>query len=323
MTAIAARPSFSLEFLLTCLLRGMTEIADAVKKALADFYSHASCEAWQRRAGSKGAVGDFYSHASCEAWLQSQNIYSFISQFLLTCLLRGMTFARTKHKVIYADFYSHASCEAWRWFFVNTIGFTNFYSHASCEAWHINTNCCVDATEFLLTCLLRGMTERDEFTNYFANFYSHASCEAWLSWRQIDVRCIKFLLTCLLRGMTERIFTLRCSFRFLLTCLLRGMTSTISVKSITEKFLLTCLLRGMTYVNLLHYAFLSISTHMPLARHDLCHNVSFRLTDISTHMPLARHDGISFSVMPSAFKFLLTCLLRGMTQVVYMYHFMQ
>ena len=45
----------------------------------------------------------------------------------------------------------------------------------------INTNCCVDATEFLLTCLLRGMTGAGE---------SYAFADT-------------FLLTCLLRGMTK------------------------------------------------------------------------------------------------------------------------
>ena len=34
---------------------------------------------------------------------------------------------------------------------------------------------------------------------------------------------------------------------------------------------------------------------------------------ISTHMPLARHDGASIVVLCMLHKFLLTCLLRGMT----------
>ena len=35
---------------------------------------------------------------------------------------------------------------------------------------------------------------------------------------------------------------------------------------------------------------LEISTHMPLARHDLTISESCADTRISTHMPLARHD---------------------------------
>ena len=57
--------------------------------------------------------------------------------------------------------------------------------------------------EFLLTCLLRGMTA-DFFTQY---------------------RYIAFLLTCLLRGMTSSEYIPRHLTKFLLTCLLRGMTT--------------------------------------------------------------------------------------------------
>ena len=81
-----------------------------------------------------------------------------------------------------------------------------------------------------------------------------------------------------------------------------------------------------------------ISTHMPLARHDSTRPRYIAQPSISTHMPLARHDcsmfrllpwtchfyshasceawrgwHISVSIMP---KFLLTCLLRGMTLCV-------
>ena len=57
--------------------------------------------------------------------------------------------------------------------------------------------------EFLLTCLLRGMTMAhvDDGEKYYM-----------------------FLLTCLLRGMTINGETLLTELTFLLTCLLRGMT---------------------------------------------------------------------------------------------------
>ena len=39
---------------------------------------------------------------------------------------------------------------------------------------------------------------------------------------------------------------------------------------------------------------LSISTHMPLARHDGVGADVYWNADISTHMPLARHDIVDF-----------------------------
>ena len=78
-------------------------------------------------------------------------------------------------------------------------------------------------------------------------------------------------------------------------------------------FLLTCLLRGMTVFRLCLAQDILISTHMPLARHDV-NKMGKKLGEfISTHMPLARHD----IRQPQDFEyppvFLLTCLLRGMT----------
>ena len=60
--------------------------------------------------------------------------------------------------------------------------------------------------------------------------------------------------------------------------------------SVIVSFLLTCLLRGMTSRWTSGLPIILVSTHMPLARHDLsaiCCANSFR---VSTHMPLARHD---------------------------------
>ena len=55
-----------------------------------------------------------------------------------------------------------------------------------------------------------------------------------------------------------------------------------------------------------------ISTHMPLARHDLKRQIALGDMAISTHMPLARHDGAAVNEIDRII-FLLTCLLRGMT----------
>ena len=101
-----------------------------------DFYSHASCEAWQILNISTWLLQNFYSHASCEAWRSTRSIVPASP----------------------SNFYSHASCEAWRCIFLQSPGKWHFYSHASCEAW---PNCrWITRKEqtFLLTCLLRGMT---------------------------------------------------------------------------------------------------------------------------------------------------------------------
>ena len=88
-------------------------------------------------------------------------------------------------------------------------------------------------------------------------------------------------------------------------------------------FLLTCLLRGMTRYFQWTMLCMSISTHMPLARHDMewkliaSASPTFLLTcllrgmtcfvlntllpiSISTHMPLARHDVDQFHAWCSA-----------------------
>ena len=61
------------------------------------------------------------------------------------------------------------------------------------------------------------------------------------------------------------------------------------------------------------WQYTSISTHMPLARHDRKDMKEANAQHISTHMPLARHDFGAAEIMHYVGKFLLTCLLRGMT----------
>ena len=100
---------------------------------------------------------------------------------------------------------------------------------------------------------------------------------------------------------------------FLLTCLLRGMTLTKSILSHALAFLLTCLLRGMTALSQQRSTFFTVSTHMPLARHDINGLPELHRQRVSTHMPLARHDVFPLPNKPTKQMFLLTCLLRGMT----------
>ena len=58
-----------------------------------------------------------------------------------------------------------------------------------------------------------------------------------------------------------------------------------------------------------------VSTHMPLARHDRILFIRNGIILVSTHMPLARHDAWQAQAIPLHQEFLLTCLLRGMTQI--------
>ena len=59
---------------------------------------------------------------------------------------------------------------------------------------------------------------------------------------------------------------------------------------IATRFLLTCLLRGMTIHTSIPFGNHYVSTHMPLARHDVQGVGEYHGTPVSTHMPLARHD---------------------------------
>ena len=78
-------------------------------------------------------------------------------------------------------------------------------------------------------------------------------------------------------------------------------------------FLLTCLLRGMTKLLFNYHSFDLVSTHMPLARHDMIERQTLNELFVSTHMPLARHDIPEYNIYRYEHQFLLTCLLRGMT----------
>ena len=114
--------------------------------------------------------------------------------------------------------------------------------------------------------------------------------------------------------------------KFLLTCLLRDMTARTARNPVLHVFLLTCLLRDMTHPTFTQNWVTVVSTHMPLARHDLNtisitppeHNVSTHMplarhdimkiscvdaTEVSTHMPLARHDVVRIKKGFRIFRF--------------------
>ena len=46
----------------------------------------------------------------------------------------------------------------------------------------------------------------------------------------------------------------------------------------------------MTTVRIAVFYHVVVSTHMPLARHDLNPNIKPTILSVSSHMPLARHD---------------------------------
>ena len=103
---------------------------------------------------------------------------------------------------------------------------------------------------------------------------------------------------------------------FLLTRLLRGVTSLTScIFRRPLRFLLTRLLRGVTFACQFQHILLSrISTHTPLARRDVKKRHGFKLRKISTHTPLARRDTINANEQNNEHTFLLTRLLRGVTE---------
>ena len=92
------------------------------------------------------------------------------------------------------------------------------------------------------------------------------------------------------------------------------MTSVSVISEMHFSFLLTCLLRGMTYPASYMANLNSVSTHMPLARHDRFEYRMVNEMTVSTHMPLARHDLNATEWFLEDSMFLLTCLLRGMTE---------
>ena len=77
-------------FLLTHLMRGVTEGLLKQLTGGSNFYSHTSCEVWRRNPLLSPSRKHFYSHTSCEVWLISLRVFA--------------------HAV---NFYSHTSCEVW------------------------------------------------------------------------------------------------------------------------------------------------------------------------------------------------------------------
>ena len=195
------------------------------------------------------------------------------------------------------SFYSHASCEAWRYLEKLYRELNSFYSHASCEAWPTNGADKSPNTSFLLTCLLRGMTsgrsDRQKTTGFlltcllrgmteiqsvFATdprvsthmplarhdfpvfhwwarnrgFYSHASCEAWLKMIHYKIDIFGFYSHASCEAWLYRLYQRRCY------C---GFYSHASCEAWLRRY------------NILEWI-VDVSTHMPLARHDVLYTYS-------------------------------------------------
>ena len=254
----------------------------------------------------------FYSHASCEAWRVLIVVLCMLHKFLLTCLLRGMTEYATSNYTA-CGFYSHASCEAWRYSGGCIPSHSAFLLTCLLRGMTASGFLSKNIPMFLLTCLLRGMTGPGIMFPAFNNsFYSHASCEAWHGWPHHGIGGWKFLLTCLLRGMTRINEFTNKTLEFLLTCLLRGMTVPQLLRN-GFPFVSTHMPLARHDISRWHVMRTrKVSTHMPLARHDICRLNIYLLRMVSTHMPLARHD-LKPLITTTTPGFLLTCLLRGMT----------
>ena len=203
-----------------------------------------------------------------------KGLYHISTTFLLTCLLRGMTgnlagaltqFAISTHMPLArhdsfwmwsrryrGNFYSHASCEAWRRSSSVSRHICHFYSHASCEAWQHRQAGTTEQRRFLLTCLLRGMTLMSKDKDPESRISTHMP---------LARHDKTYADTC----PHKEYFYSHASCE---AWLMNGETL------LTElTFLLTCLLRGMTFFVANSRLLPLISTHMPLARHDVPANL--------------------------------------------------
>ena len=167
------------EFLLTCLLRGMT-VAGFAANITSGFLLTCLLRGMTRRIENMLGASIVSTHMPLARHDYFPRLSLCPFQFLLTCLLRGMTHSTLYIFVSFSVSTHMPLARHDRQIFGIVELHHRFYSHASCEAWPKSYKRIKSHSTFLLTCLLRGMTEKQ--------FY------------KITDR--KFLLTCLLRGMT-------------------------------------------------------------------------------------------------------------------------
>ena len=305
----------SMEFLLTCLLRGMTNPNLTAVRVCGYFYSHASCEAWHLwtrydRRGKEFLLTCLLRGMTCRI----RNHYR-TSGFLLTCLLRGMTIESELRFCTFGHFYSHASCEAWLCAAVCRCWITAisthmplarhdycacicaslsiyFYSHASCEAWRNFTRTTALDSQFLLTCLLRGMTIPTLLTLRLRwHFYSHASCEAWQVRHGRKQTCIYFYSHASCEAWPHRrCGALSCARDFYSHASCEAWRWDDECQRVYCDFYSHASCEAWLHSVRKLYIRLNFYSHASCEAWLLAASVAFPPFFISTHMPLARHD---------------------------------
>ena len=255
----------------------------------------------------------FYSHASCEAWQTTYYRTWSAGKFLLTCLLRGMTWngwtlrPRTSVSTHMPLARHDAFCSA------SAVAFLTFL--LTCLLRGMTTDCMAQDTLVKVSThmpLARHDQPTGQINHLIHRFYSHASCEAWHlvdpidkrppgfyshasceAWRQntlSDWTCQGFYSHASCEAWRKFYKPLRFQPGFYSHASCEAWPSYLPIQHPVKLFLLTCLLRGMTSVTI-----------------DKMNTIEFLLTCLlrgMTHYLFPRYE---------AHRFLLTCLLRGMT----------
>ena len=303
----------SIIFLLTRLMRGVTPVLGITTfwYWISTHTPHARRDAifwmyWHNSA-------NFYSHASCEAWLRKSCWRISGKLFLLTRLIRGVTGT------------PNSSGKSPVFLLTRLMrGVTGLYSNSSGKFQFLLTRLmrgvtlrCVSPgirNSFLLTRLMRGVTDRDilsDMINRISTHTPHARRDL-IKRRSLPVKC-RFLLTRLMRGVTLR------SLRYLLA--INISTHTPHARRDVSRWHLSNVYSISThtpharrdYINVDVDSLYSISTHTPHARRDikaLFYNSikSHFYSHASCEAWLACSNVITFLS-----SFLLTRLMRGVT----------
>ena len=189
-------------FLLTCLLRGMTRQGkpNGQDKHISTHMPLARHDP-AIMAGSFFVL-DFYSHASCEAWPCGSTLPRHLFQISTHMPLARHDNPTTSLDTIALNFYSHASCEAWHIIYRNK---KTFWISTHMPLARHDTPPLKSIVKTVISTHM-PLARHDSYDIHYqlreADFYSHASCEAWRQQAAARKQTTIFLLTCLLRGMT-------------------------------------------------------------------------------------------------------------------------
>ena len=259
----------------------------------------------------------FYSHASCEAWLYLNSTYTYIITFLLTRLMRGVTFIHYKGICSYriSTHTPHARRDDYRYKPSRVTGISTHTPHAG-----RHTPPSLYTRENVLISTHTPHARRDlqntAIKNAVWDFYSHASCEAWLWVTVYSYYVAGFLLTRLMRGVTKqmKLWLIRYLISTHTPHARRDDADPRTTKDLSNFYShASCeawLDRDGTV-----YKKGMISTHTPHARRDMKFHLETCWIRISTHTPHARRDFINWLKSNYYDSFLLTRLMRGVTKL--------